>query len=117
MRAEISQLLFKWADTGCSCGWSKNRGEKYTLLQSEYQPLKIIEVPVLEIIDNMKAISTEDMERKYHSDRQRGGYYHETPPYEETLLGRLESMKRKPGICLDCIRTDTAMESCRFQHE
>ncbi|RTE80543.1 hypothetical protein BHE90_004944 [Fusarium euwallaceae] len=102
-RAEISQLLFECANTGCSCGWGKSRGEKCALLQSEYQPLKMIDVPVLEIIDNMKAISTEDMGRKYHSDRQYSGYYHETPPYEKTLLGRIESMKRKAGICLDDI--------------
>lgn len=116
MRAEISQMLFKWANTGCSCGWRRNHGEQYELLRLDYSPLKIIEVPMLEIIDKMKAISTEDMKRTYH-DGKWGGYYHEAPPYEETLLGMLKRMERRASICLDCVRTDTAMESCRFQHE
>lgn len=116
MRAEISQMLLKWANTGCSCGWRKNHGEEYELLRLHYSPLKMIEVPMLEIIDKMKAISTEDMKRTHHG-LGRGGYYHETPPYEETLLGRLESMEKRACICIDCVRTDTAMESCGFQHE
>ncbi|KAH6972716.1 hypothetical protein BKA56DRAFT_526386 [Ilyonectria sp. MPI-CAGE-AT-0026] len=115
MRTEASHLIWKWANSDCSCGWRKNHCEQYALLQSEYRPLKMIEVPILEVIDKMKAVTTEDTNRKRRC-KQYGGYYHETPPYKDTLLGKLESMGRKASTCLDCIRTSIRSESRRSQH-
>jgi hypothetical protein len=53
MRAELCQLLKDGVDFigGCSdCGRGKNRSEKYQILQSEYGGLKMLEVPISEII-------------------------------------------------------------------
>jgi hypothetical protein len=45
------------------------------------------------------------------------GYYHEAPTHSETLAGKLETMKKKIGIYLDCIRSSDAATPCRFQYE
>jgi hypothetical protein len=61
----------------------------------------MLEVPISEIIKKMEAASCEDMTRTYHSSSYRG-YYHEVPTHSETLAGKLEAIKKKVGICLDC---------------
>jgi hypothetical protein len=110
MRAELYQLLddgIKFVG-GCSaCGFGKNRSDKYKMIQSNYGPLKMIEVPILDIIKGMEAVSCEDMARTYHSGSYRG-YYHEAPTHSETLAGKLETIQRKVGICLDCVRSSDA---------
>jgi len=119
MRAELCQLLKDGINFvgGCSdCGRGKNRSDKYKILQSDYGPLKILEVPISELIGKMKAVSCEDMARTYHSSSLRG-YYHEAPTHSETLAGTLEAIKKKVGICLDCVRSSDAATPCRFQHE
>jgi hypothetical protein len=52
----------------------------------------------------MEAVSYEDIARKQHSGGYRG-YYHEAPTHSETLAGKLETIKKKVGICLDCARS------------
>jgi hypothetical protein len=119
MRAELCQLLKDGINFvgGCSdCSWGKNRSDKYKILQSNYGPLRILEVPISEIIKSMKAVSCEDMARTYHSSSYRG-YYHEAPTYSETFAGKLETIKKKVGICLDCVRSSDAATPCRVQHE
>jgi hypothetical protein len=76
----------------------------------------MLEVPISEIIKKMKAVSCEDMARTYHSSSLRG-YYHEALTRSETLVGKLETIKKKVGICLDCVRSRDAATPCRFQHE
>lgn len=121
MRAELYQLLKDGIIGGCSsCGWGKNRSDKYKTLQSEYGPLRMLEVPISEIIKSMEAVSCEDMARTHHSSGGTGsyrGYYHEAPTHSETLAGKLETIKKKVGICLDCVRSSDAARPCRFQHE
>jgi hypothetical protein len=116
MRAELSQLLIEGKNAGCSCGWGKNRSDKYTLLLSEYGPLVMLKVPISDIVKKMEKVSSEDMEKKYHSESYRG-YYHEALTHGETLPGKLETMKRKASICLDCVRSGNGATPCRFQHE
>jgi hypothetical protein len=118
MRAELCQLLKDGINFvgGCSeCSWGKNRSDKYKILQSDYGPLRMLEVSISEIIKSMKAVSCEDMARTYHSGYR--GYYHEAPTHSETLAGKLEAIKKKVGICLDCVRSSDAATPCRFQHE
>jgi hypothetical protein len=121
MRAEVCQLLKDGINFvgGCSaCDRGKNRSDKYKILQSDYGPLKMLEVPISEIIEKMKAVSCEDMARTYHSSiLSHQSYYHEAPTYSETLAGKLETIKKKVGICLDCVRSSDAATPCRFQHE
>jgi hypothetical protein len=120
MRAELCQLLKDGINFigGCSsCGWGKNRSDKYKILQSEYGPLRMIEVPISEIIKSMEAVSCDDMARTYHSAGSYRGYYHEAPTHSETLAGKLETIKKKVSICLDCVRSSDAATPCRFQHE
>jgi hypothetical protein len=117
MRAEVCQLLKDGINFvgGCSaCDKGKNRSDKYKILQSDYGPLKMLKVPISEIIEKMKAVSCEDMARTYHSDIR--GYYHEAPTYSETLARKLETIKKKVGICLDCVRSSDAATPCRFQY-
>jgi hypothetical protein len=119
MRAELCQLLKDGIDFigGCSsCGWGKNRSDKYKILLSEYGPLKMLEVPISDIIKKMEKVSCEDMERTYHSGSYHG-YYHEAPIHGKTLPGKLESIKKKVSICLDCVQSSDAATPCRFQHE
>jgi hypothetical protein len=113
MRAELGQLLIKGKNAGCSCGWGKNRSDKYTLLHFQYGPLGMLEVPISDIVKEMEKVSTEDMKRT----RRSSGCYHEALTYSETLPGKLETMKKKASICFDCVRSGDAATPCRFQHE
>ncbi len=119
MRAELCQLLKDGINFvgGCSnCSRGKNCSDKYKILQSDYRPLKMLEVPILEIIEKMKAVSCEDIARTYHSSSFRG-YYPKAPTRSETLVGKLETIKKKVSICLDCVQSSDVITPCRFQHE
>jgi len=116
VRAELAQLLVKGKNAGCSCGWAKNRSEKYASLLLDFGPLKMLEVPISDIVKKMEKVSSEDMERTYHSGSY-PGYYHEAPTHGGTLSEKLQTMKKKAGICLDCVRSGDAATTCRFQHE
>ena len=94
----------------------KNRSDKYTLLLSEYGPFEMLKVPISDLVKKMENVSSEDIERTYHS-RDYKGYYYEAPTNGETLPGKLETMKKKASICLDCVRSGDAATPCRFQHE
>jgi len=83
----------------------------------EYTPLKMLEVPISDIVKKMENVSSEDMGRTYHSGIYNSSYYHEALTYNKTLLGKLETMKRKASICLDCVRNGDGATPCRFQHE
>ena len=61
----------------------------------------MLKVPISEIIEKMKAVSCEDMARKYHLDIR--SYYHKAPTYSETLAGKLETIKKKVGIYLNYV--------------
>ena len=113
MRAELVHLMVKWMNGRCECGWGENRSNKYKSIFSNYGPLKVLEVPLLDIIKKMEMVPSE--ERKYHSGSYHG-FYHE-PTSEETLPGQLEPMKKKASICLDCIQSGTTATPCNFQHE
>lgn len=84
-------------DLGCKCGWHKMRSKRYKSLQSEYGPLKMLKVPISEIIGKMEAVP-EETERKCCSEGYR---YHEIPTSKETFQARLEAMEKKASICLD----------------
>ena len=117
MRAELSQLLINGINAGCSCGWGKNRSDKYKEVHSEYGPLGMFEVPISDIVKRMEMASSDDMQRTHHSSRHGMSYYHEAPTYGDSLPGMLETMKKKASICLDCVRNDDALTPCRFKHE
>ena len=72
----------------------------------DYRPLKMLEVSISPIIAEMKTVSCEDIARKYHSG---GGYYHEAPTYSETLAGKLDAIKKRARIGLDCARSGAAI--------
>jgi hypothetical protein len=106
MRAELCQLLIRGKRDRCECGWGKTRSEKYGLFLVEYMPVKMLEVPIAEIITKMAQVSTEDMARRYCGKRSSSfkTSHHELLPYNETLLGKLDVMKKKASICIDCVR-------------
>jgi len=116
MRAEVCQLLKDRINFvgGCfDCSRGKNRSNKYKILQSDYGPLKTLEVPISEIIEKMKAVSCEDIARTYYSSSY-SGYYHKALTYSETLAGKLEFIKKKVSICLDCVQSSDTATPCRF---
>ena len=79
----------------------------YERFQSDYGPLRMLEVPISEIVERMEAVSCKDMRRTCHYSRY-NTYYHEAPTHSETLAGKLEIIKKKVGICLDCVRSSDA---------
>lgn len=120
-RAELLQLLMRGKGASCNCGWGKGRSERYGLLLADYGPIQMLEVPVAEIITKMEQASTDDMERKYCKEMSSyasyGSYYHEPLQYHETFLGRLDIMKKKASICIDCVRSLGRGDSVRSAHE
>ncbi|KAF2807992.1 uncharacterized protein BDZ99DRAFT_489516 [Mytilinidion resinicola] len=98
LRAELCQLLIRGKRGNCKCGWGNTRSEKYGLLLVEYMPIKMLKVPIAEVITKMTQVSTEDMERKY------------SLRYSETLLGKLDALKREASICIDCVRSTGAAD-------
>ncbi|KAF8853680.1 hypothetical protein BDZ45DRAFT_761066 [Acephala macrosclerotiorum] len=116
IRAELSQLLVSGQNDTCSCGWGKGRSDKYKLLLSKYGPMKMLEVPVSDVIKKMESVSCEDRESACHSGGY-GDYLHKAQIHSETLPGKLETMEKKASICLDCVRSSDAVTPCRFQHE
>lgn len=118
MRAEVAEILANEAKSKCSCGWGKSRNDKFQELSSKYNPLKMLEVPISEVIKWIIIASHECMERQYHSSSNWGrDYYHEPLEYIEALAKKVEMEKRRVSICLDCARGRGEVESCRFKHE
>ena len=96
-RAEICQFLVLGNKRACTiCGWAKKSSDSYGLLLIEYQPLKILEIPLSKIIAKTEQVSTEDMSRTYCVRYS----YHESPPHSETLLGKLSTIKQNTGISI-----------------
>jgi hypothetical protein len=116
MRAELCQLLINGKGAGCSCGWAKNRSVQYALLLSEYEPLRMLGVPISDIVKKMVKVSSQDVESKYHSTNH-NAYWHEAQTDGGTFPGKLENIKRKASICFDCLRTGGITTSCKFQHK
>jgi len=110
LRAELCQLLIRGKRDGCKCGWGKTRSEKYGLILVEYMPIKMLEVPMAGIITKMENVSPEDMEERYCGVSSYN-YRHAPLPYRETLLGKLDTMKKKARICIDCVRSICAAEA------
>ena len=106
-RAELCQLLSNGKNGNCKCGWGKIRSEKYGLLLVEYKPIKMLSVPMAEVITKMEQVSTADMGRKYCTESSSfgGGYYHQPLPLSETLHEKLHLLKREASICIDCVRS------------
>jgi hypothetical protein len=44
-------------------------------------------------------------------------YYHEALIYNETLAGKLKTIKKKVNIYLDYIRSNDIIMPCRFQYK
>jgi hypothetical protein len=73
----------------------------------------MLQVPIAELITKMEQVSTEDMGRRkcingrvsYRAD------CHEPLPYNETLRGRLDTMKKQASICIDRVRSMGAHDS------
>jgi hypothetical protein len=110
LRAELCQLLLDGKNGNCSCGRGKNRSEKYGLLLIEYKPIKMLAVPMVEVITKMEQVSTEDMGRQYCSKMSHCGYYHEPLPLRNTFQGKLDLLKQKASICIDCVRSIPAAD-------
>jgi hypothetical protein len=70
-------------------------------------PVKMLDTSMADIITKMEQVSTEDMRRGHYYV---SGNYHEPLPYRESLLGMLESMKKRTCICIDCVRSIDATE-------
>jgi hypothetical protein len=95
----------------CPCGWGRTRGGKYRLILVNYMPIKMLEVPIAEIMTQMTQVSTEDMIEKHCNIMGASrNFRHRPVPYSETLLGKLETLKRNAGICIDSVRGDGAAE-------
>lgn len=117
MRAEMADLIIQEMRGGCSCGWGKNRQDRYReLLVYHYSPLRMLEVPLSEVIRGIKNTSYEGIERKYHSEAYGKSYYHEPSEYIKELAEKVETAKRRASICLDCLRNIGEAGSCRFKH-
>jgi len=118
MRAELYELLS--TDISCkNCGWNILRTEIFKSLQAIYTPLRWLEVPISEIACKM-GVAPEEGKKKYCGQRQMGPtyypFYHEAPTRQNTFHGKLETMKKKASICLDCVRGQEA-KPCRFEHD
>jgi hypothetical protein len=61
----------------------------------------MLKVPILEIIEKIKAVLCEDIARTYYLGIR--GYYYKALTYSKTLAGKLETIKIKVGICLNYI--------------
>ncbi|PVH91394.1 hypothetical protein DM02DRAFT_664040 [Periconia macrospinosa] len=110
-RAELCDLLIRGKKDGCKCGWGKTRGEKYGRLLAAYMPIKMLDTSMADIITKMEQMSTEDMGRKFCTEKRSSGrYYHGPLPYRQTLLGMLDAMKKRASICIDCVRSIGATE-------
>lgn len=119
MRAEVGGILLKETKGTCSCGWGDCRSDRYQELSREYTPLRMLEVPLLEVIEHIQMASHYSMKRKYHSPSSMyaRGYHHEPAEYITALAEKVETAKRRASICLDCVRNSGGVESCRFKHE
>jgi len=62
----------------------------------------MLKVPILEIIKSIKAVLCKDIAQIYYSSSYYS-YYHKALTYSETLAKKLETIKKKVSICLDCI--------------
>jgi hypothetical protein len=119
MRAEVCRLLkdgIEFVDGCLQCGLGRNRSDQYKILQSIYEPLAMLKVPISKIIDSMKAVQCEDPTTKWHTSKS-SSYYHKAPTRSQTLAGKLETIEKRVGICLDCVRASKLETLCRFQHE
>lgn len=103
LRAELAEVLSYWVEFDCKCGWGKTKKERSRLLQSEYGPLRMLEVPISELIGKMKAIP-EEKKRKYCNEVYRT-FCHEVPTHKETFRGKLEDMEKKASICIDQVHS------------
>jgi hypothetical protein len=116
MRAELCQLLQDGIDfiRGYSeYGWGKNRSFEYKIIQFEYGLLRMLNVPISEIVKRIEAVSCEDMRRTRHSGSYHD-YYHEAPTHSETLAGKLETIKEKVSIYLNYAKSGDAATPYRF---
>jgi hypothetical protein len=71
----------------------------------------MLDTPMADIITRMEQVSTEDMGNKSCREMMcSGSGRHELLPYRNTLLGMLDAMKKRAGICIDCVRSISATE-------
>jgi len=89
--------------------------EKYKILRDKYGPLKMLQVPLSQIIMEMEAVPCKDLAGRPHSTGY-GQRYHESPTYNETLAGQLETIKKRVGICFGCVRGGADAE-CSSMHK
>lgn len=74
----------------------------------------MLEIPLCQVIRDMEIVPYDA--RKYHPGTFHGhGYYRDAPAYNNSIAGRLEAIKRRVGICLDCVQRGAA-DGCSFQH-
>jgi len=103
LRAGVCQVLITGKKAGCRCGWGQTRSETYRLLLVEYVPVKMLDVPIGEVIGKMEQASTEDMGRRRCTVNL--GSFHEPLGYGGTSLGLLDALKKNASIPIDHVRS------------
>ncbi|KAL7930105.1 hypothetical protein V8C35DRAFT_324539 [Trichoderma chlorosporum] len=96
MRAELGKMLLDESKYGCNCGVSENKRDTYKKLSRDYGPLKMLEVPISQIIGRIKMRA----------------YQHEPTDYVATLFKKVKAIKKRATICLEC-----EGKSCRLKHK
>jgi len=84
----------------------------------------MLEVPLSEIIESMKAAPYQDKAQTYHSCGLLCGYHMKASTHSQTLAGKLETIEKKVTICLDCqltvyeaVTQQHPAAGSRFQHK
>ncbi|KAK4207055.1 hypothetical protein QBC37DRAFT_456712 [Rhypophila decipiens] len=139
MRYEIHELWAKGIKETChetysstTCKWGYQRMERYKLLCKRFDGGRIIaDVPISTLIRESKKASTEDMTEKSHckyspscrcSDTYtQSGHsmvHHSTIQSEETFAGQLKCLKKRFGLCFDCLDClEGKKEKCAHQEK
>ena len=116
LRAEIHELLDKLQTTTCErCEWSAIRRKQYTALAQKYRPLQLLEVPVSRVIRDAEVLTRDGAAHKQHPGPIRS-FYLEKLPHEETFAGKVEKLRNRAAICLDCLGSNGFEKCISIQH-
>ncbi|OIW22505.1 hypothetical protein CONLIGDRAFT_638285 [Coniochaeta ligniaria NRRL 30616] len=125
MRADLAELIATHAarKTECpngssTCAWIEKRNSSYPYgsIQSAYGPAKIFNTKVAEVVQRIQDATFEDNLRVKISCNVHNNFksrFHEPLTHDQTMAGRLEAIKQRAAICIDCVKGTTP---CKFKH-
>lgn len=102
MRAEIVGLIIE-SQRCAQCEWGRKRQEGQRMIEISYRLMKILQVPLLKIINEMKKASSDNTTNNPGHCYTCMSYEGQTPG--EKLVEKLEAIGERVGLCIDCIRS------------